>query len=75
MIALACLLLLAACAQTTVITQPDGDEYTVTHSRDAIVEFTDGDERVTVDDRGREGVFESLTKIWMLRWADEEGDE
>ena len=68
-------LMIFACSQTTTIKKPDGSTYEVIHSRDAIVEFTDGEERVKVDDRGREGIFESIMKVWVIKELNEDKDE
>ncbi len=53
------ILTLASC--TTTVTLPDGDAYTVKSASDSVTTFKKGDIEISVDNRGRPTVFESLT--------------
>ena len=55
------LLLLTSCAVTTTVTMPDGAVYEVKNKSDGVAAFTKGDISISVDNRGRPTVFESLT--------------
>jgi len=50
-----------SCATSTTVTLPDGDIYEVKNKSDGVVTFTKGDVSISVDNRGRPTVFESLT--------------
>ncbi len=67
-------LMIVGCSRTTTITKPDGEVWTVEHSKDALVEYTKGDEKVTIDDRGRASLIEEIIKLWTLRELNKEDD-
>jgi len=61
MISIALVFLMASCATTTTYTMPDGDVYRVKNKTDGVATFKKGDVEISVDNRGRPTVFESLT--------------
>ena len=52
--------LMAGCAVTTTVTMPDGVTYEVKNKSDGVATFTRGDVSMSVDNRGRPTVFESM---------------
>ena len=69
------LAILMGCSRTTIITKPDGDVWKVEHSKDALIEYVKGDEKVTIDDRGRASLIEEIIKLWTLRELNDNGDD
>lgn len=63
----ACICLLTGCAVTTTITMPDGDVYVVQSKADALVEFSEGDKKVIVDNRGRPSFLEVFFSTLIMR--------
>ena len=57
-IALSCLM--AGCATKTTFEMPDGKLFTVKTKSDGVATFTQGDVSMSVDNRGRPTVFESM---------------
>lgn len=62
----------AGCAVTTTATMPNGDIYKIKSKRDALVEVTDGDKKITVDNRGRPGMVEQALGIMFMNLPDVE---
>jgi len=62
----------AGCATTTLVTTPYGDVYTVKSKSDALVELTEGDKKITVDNRGRAGMIEQALGIMFMNLPDVE---
>ncbi len=60
------------CSRTTTITKPDGDVWEVKHSNNALVEYTNEEEKVIVDDRGRASLIEEIIKLWTLKELNKE---
>ena len=56
-------MLTTGCAQTTVITKPSGEVWTVKQSADAFVTYEGNGVLVQIDNRGRESVLEGLLKL------------
>ena len=65
-------LLIMGCSRTTTITKPDGDVWEVKHSNNALVEYTNEEEKVIVDDRGRASLIEEIIKLWTLKELNKE---
>lgn len=55
--------------KTTIIT-PKGDIYTIISKPDAMVELSEGDIRVVVDNRGRPGMVEQALGIMFMNLPD-----
>ena len=50
---------------------PDGQKYVVSSKSDALVELTQKDgTKITVDNRGRPGLFEQLLGVILMRAPD-----
>jgi len=52
---------LASCTVKTTVTMPTGEVYQVLNKSDGVATFEQGDTKISVDNRGRPTVFESLT--------------
>ncbi len=67
---------MAGCAglgQTvSTMTMPNGDIYTVASKSDALVEFSQGDVKMTVDNRGRPSMLEKVISLLFLTLPDVE---
>ena len=61
----ASLLFMSACSVKTQIIEPDGSIYVIKSKTDSLVVMSKGDWKVTVDNRGKPNIFESLLG-WML---------
>ena len=59
------LLFLSGCQTTTEFIEPDGSVFTVKSGSDSLVTMKDKGRDVTVDNRGKPNIFESLLG-WML---------
>lgn len=68
----AIILVCAGCVTTTLVTTPSGDIYTVKSKSDALVELTEGDNKITVDNRGRPGMIEQALGIMFMNLPDVE---
>lgn len=73
-ISLIMLLLLSSCASTgsignneAYVITPNGDKYLTSLRSDSKMIFADGDVKFEVDNRGREGLVESLLKLYGLK--------
>lgn len=64
---LICACLLAGCSVTTTITLPDGDVYVVQSKSDALVEYSEGDKKVIVDNRGRPSFLEVFFSTLIMK--------
>jgi|GEM_PF-2060952 len=69
------LLLLSSCVgflnSKATITLPNGQKYVVSSKSDALVELTQKDgTKITVDNRGRPGLFEQLLGVILMRAPD-----
>jgi len=53
--------LTVACTVKTTVTMPTGEVYRVQNKSDGVTSFEHGDLKISVDNRGRPTVFESLT--------------
>ena len=53
------------CTTKTHIVEPDGSVYMIESKTDSLVIMNKGDWKVTVDNRGKPNIFESLLG-WML---------
>ena len=54
-------LIMASCTVKTTVTMPTGEVYQVKNKSDGVTTFEQGDTKISVDNRGRPTVFESLT--------------
>ena len=59
------LIVIAGCTIKTHIIEPDGNTYIIQSKNDSLVTMTKGDWNVTVDNRGKPNIFESLLG-WLL---------
>ena len=65
-------LLIMGCGRTTTIIKPDGEVWEVKHSNNALVEYTNKEEKIIVDDRGRASLIEEIIKLWTLKELNKE---
>lgn len=62
------LVLVVGCASIkTTIVDPQGATYTVQSKKDALVVLKQGDMELTVDNRGKMGIFENLMGIMLMK--------
>ena len=61
----ALVLALSGCTVKTQIIEPDGSTYTVKSGSDALITVKNYDYEITVDNRGKSNIFESLLG-WLL---------
>lgn len=62
------LVLMVGCASVkTVVTNDDGITYTVYSKKDALVVLKQGNTELTVDNRGKMGIFENLMGIMLMK--------
>ena len=59
------IVIMFGCATKTQIIEPDGSIYTIKSKTDSLVVMKKGDWDITVDNRGKPNIFESLLG-WML---------
>ena len=59
------ILIIFGCTTKTQIIEPDGSIYTIKSKTDSLVVMNRGDWNITVDNRGKPNIFESLLG-WML---------
>ena len=65
MLIVALILATLGCTIKTQITEPDGSVYTIHSKADALVSMKNGGREITVDNRGKSNIFESLLG-WLL---------
>lgn len=53
-------LLLSGCSVKTTITDPDGRMYVVSSRKNAVVEFSEGDAKIRIDNLGLHGFIEQI---------------
>ena len=58
------------CTVKTQIIEPDGSVYTIRSKSDAMVSMKTNDRVVTVDNRGKPNIFESLLGWLLLKTPD-----
>ena len=63
-------LLTCGCTVKTRIVEPDGSTYTVTSKSDARVVMERGSLKITIDNRGKPNIFESLLGWLLLKTPD-----
>jgi len=62
------LIITIGCASVkTTITDPQGETYTIQSKKDALVVLKQGDTELTVDNRGKMGIFENLMSIMLMK--------
>jgi hypothetical protein len=62
------LVLVVGCASVkTTVVGPQGAIYTVQSKKDALVVLKQGDMELTVDNRGKMGIFENLMGIMLMK--------
>ena len=59
------ILFISGCSTTTQFIEPDGSIFTIKSGTDSLVVMKDKDREITVDNRGKPNIFESLLG-WML---------
>lgn len=67
--------LLMGCSSTTVITDRQGQIFTVQSQKDAVVTFKDESVVVTVDNRGKASTFDELIKLYFMKWQADQTPE
>lgn len=64
-LAVALILAISGCTVKTQVIEPDGSIYIIKSKTDSLVVMNKGDWQITVDNRGKPNIFESLLG-WML---------
>lgn len=61
-------LIIGGCASVkTIVTNPRGEVYTVQSKKDALVMMEKDGVKLTVDNRGKPGIFENLMGIMLMK--------
>ena len=67
------LIFACGCTVKTQIIEPDGNIYTINSKSDAMVAFKSNGREITIDNRGKPNIFESLLG-WLIFKTPIEGD-
>ena len=68
MILIIIVLFCASCASVmTTVENPQGEIFTIKSKKDALVTLKQGDTELTVDNRGKMGIFENLMGILLMK--------